>query len=73
MKNITFCAEAHLIKAARVRARAEHTSLGAACRRWLAEYAHARDPMRRYDEVMAQVRGKAMAGRKYTRDAMNER
>ena len=73
MKNITLSAEEHLIEAARERARSEHSTLNEQFRRWLTEYAHARERMQRYDEVMAQVRGKVKLGRKLTRDEMNER
>ena len=73
MKNITLSAEEHLIEAARERARSEHSTLNEQFRRWLTEYAHAPERMQRYDEVMAQVRGKVKLGRKLTRDEMNER
>ena len=73
MKNITLTAEESLIEAARERARAEHTTLNEQFRRWLAEYAHTRERMQRYDEVMATLRGRLKVGRKLTRDQMNER
>lgn len=73
MKNITLSADEHLIEAARKRARAEHTTLNAEFRRWLENYTRRNETMRRYDEVIAQVQGKARIGRKLTRDEMNER
>lgn len=73
MKNITLSADERLIEAARERARAEHTTLNEEFRRWLAGYAGAQERLRRYDEVMAQLRGKLVVGRKLTRDEMNER
>ncbi len=73
MKNITLSAEESLIEAARERARAEHSTLNEQFRRWLAEYAHARERMQRYDEVMAQLRGAVVVGQKLTREEMNER
>ncbi len=73
MKNITLSADEQLIEAARERARAEHTTLNEQFRHWLAEYAQAHARMQRYDEVMAQVRGKLKVGHKLTRDEMNER
>jgi hypothetical protein len=73
MRNITLTAEESLIEAARERARAEHTTLNEQFRRWLAEYAHTRERMQRYDEVMATLRGRLKVGRKLTRDEMNER
>jgi hypothetical protein len=73
MKNITLSADEKLIEAARERARAEHTTLNEQFRRWLADYARHRERVQRYDEVMAQLRGKVRVGRKLTRDEMNER
>lgn len=73
MKNITLSAEEGLIEAARERARAEHSTLNEQFRRWLADYAHARERMQRYDEVMAQLRGALVVGKKLTREEMNER
>lgn len=73
MKNITLSAEESLIAAARERARAEHSTLNEQFRRWLADYAHARERMQRYDEVMAHLRGALVLGQKLTREEMNER
>ena len=73
VKNITLSAEESLIEAARERARAERTTLNEQFRRWLADYAHARERMQRYDEVMEKLRGKLKVGRKLTREEMNER
>ena len=72
MKNITLSADEKLIEAARERARAEHTTLNEQFRRWLEEYTQ-QQRMRRYDEVIASLRGKLRVGRKFTRDEMNER
>lgn len=73
MKNITLSADEQLIEAARERARAENTTLNEQFRRWLADYAHTRERMQRYDEVMTKLRGKLKVGRKLSRDEMNER
>ena len=73
MKNITLSADESLIEAARERARSEHTTLNEQFRRWLADYAHTRERMQRYDDVMATLRGSLKVGRKLTRDEMNER
>ena len=73
MKNITLSADAALIEAARERAHSEHTTLNEQFRRWLADYAHTRERMQRYDTVMATLRGSLKVGRKLTRDEMNER
>lgn len=73
MKNITLSAEETLIESARERARSENTTLNEQFRRWLGVYAHARERIQRYDEVMAQLRGKVVLGRKLSREEMNER
>ena len=73
MKNITLSADESLIEAARSRALAEHTTLNDLFRKWLADYAHTRERMQRYDEVMSGLRGRMKVGRKLTRDEMNER
>jgi len=73
MKNITLSADEKLIEAARERARAEHTTLNEQFRRWLADYAQHQERMQRYDQVIADLRGKVRLGRKLTRDEMNER
>lgn len=73
MRNITLSADDLLIEAARKRAQAEHSTLNEQFRHWLAEYAHAPERMKRYEEAMAQVRGRLKVGRKLSRDEMNER
>lgn len=74
MKNITLSADESLIEAARERAQAEHTTLNAEFRHWLADYAKRKQ---RTDEAMAVIeRLQSYAntgGRKFTRDEMNER
>jgi len=72
MKNITLSADERLIEAARERARAEHTTLDEQFRRWLADYAQAQQSLQRYDDVMAQLRGRLQVGRRLGRDEMNE-
>lgn len=73
VKNITLSADEQLIEAARQRARAEHTTLNEAFRRWLADYAQAQQRLQRCDEVMAQLRGQLEVGRRVGRDEMNAR
>ena len=73
MKNITLSADEKLIEAARERARTENTTLNEQFRRWLEEYTQQQERMRRYDEVIASLKGKVRVGRKFTRDEMNER
>ena len=73
MKNITLSADESLIEAARSRAASEKTTLNEQFRRWLADYAQARDRLQRYESVMDGLRGQMKVGRKLSRDAMNER
>ena len=72
MKNITLSADESLIDAARAQAQSENTTLNQQFRIWLASYAQ-RQRMLRYEEVMKDLRGKVVVGRKLTRDEMNER
>jgi len=73
MKNITLSAEESLIEAARARARAEHTTLNEAFRRWLSSYAQTQARLNRYEAVMQDLRGKLKVGAKLSRESMNER
>ena len=73
MKNVTFSADAALIDTARRRAAEDQTTLNEAFRLWLADYAHSRERMQRYDDVMSQLRGTVRVGRSLTRDQRNER
>jgi len=74
MKNITLSADENLIRDARARARAEHTTLNEQFRRWLAEYVRRRqrtdEAMSLISELQQQVR---TGGRRFSRDEMNER
>ena len=72
MKNITFSAEEELIAKAREIAREEKTTLNVVFRRWLKQYAERKKVSEEYDMVMEKV-SYARAGRKFTRDEMNER
>lgn len=72
-KNITFSADETLIEAAREAARAQGSTLNEQFRLWLEQYARQRQAQK-FDELMAQVKGKySSGGRKFTRDEMNER
>ena len=73
MKNVTLSAEDHLIEAARERARSEHTTLNAAFRTWLSEYANQEQRLAEFDAVVGEVCGKLNVGKKLTRDEMNAR
>ncbi len=73
MKNITLSADNALIEAARARARAEHTTLNAEFRRWLADYARRDQQLQEARAVLDELQGSVRIGRKLTRDEMNER
>jgi len=72
MKNLTLRAEESLIEQARLVARSKHTTLNAAFREWLRQYAGAASAGERYEAVMRELK-KVDAGRKFSRDEMNER
>ena len=74
MKRVTFRADERLIQEARERARAEHTTLSEAFRRWLLEYTGREERARRAMEVIERMQQYVdLGGRKFTRDEMNER
>jgi hypothetical protein len=72
VKNITLSADEHLIEQAREVARAQHTTLNAAFREWLEQFAGRQERARRFDEIMDRTKY-MRADRKYTREELNER
>ena len=74
IRNITLSADEGLIQAARMRARAENTTLDEAFRRWLASYAR-RD--RQADDALALIEKISSyartGGRTFSREERNER
>jgi len=73
MKNITLSADEHLIERARQTARTEHRTLNDAFRQWLEEYTSRNGDLEQHDRLMNRLRGHVVAGRKFTREEMNER
>jgi len=71
-KNITLNAEEAHIRRAREKAARQNKSLNTVFREWLARYAGADDAAARFEQLMARLRH-VNAGRKFTRDEMNER
>lgn len=71
-KNITFIADEKLIQKARAKALAEHQSLNLLFRQWLENYVKRTQKHINYAALMQTIRY-AKAGRKFTRDEMNER
>jgi predicted transcriptional regulator len=72
MKNVTFSADEDLIEQARQVARAQRKTLNQAFREWLSHYTARSGRAKEFDAVMKRLRH-VNAGRKFTRDEMNER
>ncbi len=78
LKNITLSADEALIREARRQAALQNTTLNALFREWLEKYTSEQDAdarrlaAARYDEWMQQL-SHVNAGRKFTREEMNER
>lgn len=72
LKNITLSAEQEQIERARKKARATHSTLNAEFRRWLETYASKHRSADHYAQLMREL-GHIEAGRKFTREEMNER
>jgi hypothetical protein len=71
-KNITLSADERLIAEARQRASQQHTTLNGAFRDWLLRYAHGGKTVAEYTALMSEL-GAVDAGRKFTREELNER
>jgi hypothetical protein len=72
LKNITFSAEAELIRRARERAEAERTTLNEEFRRWLEKYAERPQTAEAFADLMDHFEY-VQPGRSFRRDEMNER
>ena len=72
LRNITLSAEDLLIERARQRAEAQHTTLNAEFRRWLAQYTEYSQTAADLTALMEQL-SYAQAGKSFTRDELNER
>jgi len=72
MKNVTLSAEEWLIERARLVARSRHTTLNTAFREWMRQYAGADSASDRFQAVMDGLKH-VDAGRRFSRDEMNER
>lgn len=73
MKNITLSADDDLIEEARSVARSRKTTLNAAFREWLVQYAGRRARRSEVEELFRSLRYGSSGGRHFTRDEMNER
>jgi hypothetical protein len=74
MKNVTLSADENLIEQARRLARSRNKTLNQAFREWLAEFTAQQGTVREYEALIHDIaRSGVTAGRKFTRDEMNER
>jgi flagellar biosynthesis chaperone FliJ len=72
MKNITLTADEQLIEQARQTAKKQHKTLNQAFREWLESYARPESGVEEYEALMKRL-SYVNAGRKFTREEMNER
>lgn len=72
LKNITFSAQADLIRRARERAAADGTTLNEEFRRWLEKYADRPESAEAFADLMEHFRY-ITPGRSFQREEMNER
>ncbi len=72
LKNITLSADEALIREARRQAALEDTTLNALFREWLGRYVARQDAVAQYRALMQRL-SHVNAGRKFTREEMNER
>jgi predicted transcriptional regulator len=72
MKNITFSADEDLIERARLIAREQRRTLNEAFREWLAQFTQSAGDAQGFDALMARLQN-VDAGRRFSRDELNER
>lgn len=72
MKNITLSADENLIEQARLIAKAQRRTLNAAFREWLEQFTGHSRSAQEFDSLMKRLKH-VRAGRRFTRDEMNER
>ncbi len=72
IKNITFSAENSIIEKARIKARAEGTSLNDKFKEWVQRYVGARENKSNYVNIMKKLK-KIKVGRKFSREEANAR
>lgn len=72
MKNVTLSADEHLIEQARQVARSQRKTLNAAFREWLEHYTARSGGVNEVESLMKRLRH-VQAGRRFSRDEMNER
>jgi len=72
MKNVTLSADEELIEQARLVARSQRKTLNAAFREWLIQFTGQSSSAQEVDSLMKRLRH-VNAGRRFSRDEMNER
>ena len=72
VKNITLSADEHLIEQARSLAQSQHKTLNTLFREWLAQLTSQHGDTQSYESLMQRL-GHVRAGRRFSRDEMNER
>lgn len=72
MRNITLSADENLIEQARLTAKAQRRTLNAAFREWLVQFTGQSGSAQEFDSLMKRLKH-VRAGRRFTRDEMNER
>jgi len=72
MKNVTLSADENLIEQARLVAKAQRKTLNTAFREWLEQFTRQAGSSQEFDSLMRRLKH-VRAGRRFTRDEMNER
>ena len=72
MRNITLSADKQLIEQARLLAQSQHKTLNALFREWLLQLTSQHGETQSYESLMQRL-SHVRAGRRFTRDEMNER
>jgi hypothetical protein len=72
MKNITLSADEQLIEQARLLAKSQHKTLNAMFREWLEQFTTRSGGTQEFDALMKRLKH-VQAGRRFSRDEMNER
>ena len=72
MKNITLSADEQLIEQARLLAKSRHKTLNALFREWLEQFTTQSGGAQEFDALMKRLKH-VQAGRRFSRDEMNER
>ena len=72
MKNVTLSADEQLIEQARLLAKARHKTLNALFREWLEQITAQSGGAQEFDAMMKRLKH-VQAGRRFSRDEMNER